>query len=194
MKIYLRPASLAISIVPVVTFLEPVTQQFVEFRLTQFREAPAKGLVQTDVWIARTIQKTSVPVVMVSLFEEREDTSDDWGAALGPRPYLTTSAHPLATFPVPSPRPIVMIGWSNNTSCSWEGGFVDEKAIRRLICEKLGLRLEDEMIRYVLKSIEDVQSAGVPVSPIPVIGGNARTGIATRTFIPPELLFTAAQP
>jgi hypothetical protein len=70
---------------------------------------------------------------------------------------------------------------------------VDEETIRRLIRQHLGLRVEDEMTRYVLKTINDPQTAGVGASPVPVIGGDARTGIAIRTFIPPDM-FTAAQP
>jgi hypothetical protein len=49
------------------------------------------------------------------------------------------------------------------------------------------------MTRYVLKTLNDPQTAGVRALPIAVIGGDARTGIAIRTFIPPDL-FTAAQP
>lgn len=68
---------------------------------------------------------------------------------------------------------------------------MDADQVRKLFLDRLGIRLEPEMCRYVAGRIGD-GSAGESGASIPVIGGDARTGVALRRTVPPELL-TAVQ-
>jgi len=55
---------------------------------------------------------------------------------------------------------------------------VDEREIRRRLIAQFGIRVEPEMSRYVLRRIN---SGGA--GSIPIMGGDARTGVAVRTLI-----------
>ena len=55
--------------------------------------------------------------------------------------------------------------------------------VRRIFLERLGLRLGPEMSEYVLRRLR-----GGGTEPIPVMGGNARTGAAVREIIEPSVL------
>ena len=59
--------------------------------------------------------------------------------------------------------------------------------LRRLVLDRLGLRIGPEMSEYVLRRLR----SGV-LDPIPVMGGNARTGAAVRVFIEPAALTAAS--
>ena len=71
---------------------------------------------------------------------------------------------------------------------------LDADEVREMFLDRLGIRLEPEMCRYVLARLaETAPAAGDAGTPIPVIGGDARTGVALRRMVPLELL-TAVQP
>jgi hypothetical protein len=63
---------------------------------------------------------------------------------------------------------------------------VEESELRSLIRDRLGLRVEPEMSRYVLRRI------GESNQPIAVIGSDARTGTPRRQIVDPRLLLPEA--
>ena len=54
---------------------------------------------------------------------------------------------------------------------------MDEREIRRRLIAQFGIRIEPEMSRYVLDRFQ--RGAGS----IPVMGGDARTGVAVRAMV-----------
>ena len=62
---------------------------------------------------------------------------------------------------------------------------MDENEIRRRLLSRFNLRAGDETTRYVLRHLSDGH-------PIPVMGGDARTGVAVRLLIDPRVLCGAA--
>lgn len=60
--------------------------------------------------------------------------------------------------------------------------FMEESELRLLILNRLGLRVEPRMCRYVL------QMAGKSNEPLAVIGGDARTGVPRKEIIEPRML------
>jgi hypothetical protein len=69
---------------------------------------------------------------------------------------------------------------------------VDDAEMHRLVHDRLGVQIEVEMARF-LKHAGEARTVTTDLSPVYVIGGDARTGIAVRTIVPPEL-FTAVEP
>jgi hypothetical protein len=61
---------------------------------------------------------------------------------------------------------------------------VNESDIRRRLLSRFNLRAGEETTRYVLRRLADGQ-------PIPVMGGDARTGVAVRLVIDPRGLAAA---
>jgi hypothetical protein len=59
---------------------------------------------------------------------------------------------------------------------------MEESDLRTLVRDRLGLRIEPEMSKYVLRK------AGESNQPITVIGGDARTGMPRRQTIDPRML------
>lgn len=59
---------------------------------------------------------------------------------------------------------------------------MDESELRLLIRDRLGLRIEPEMSKYVLRR------AGESDQPIAVIGSDARTGMPRRQMVDPNFL------
>lgn len=57
---------------------------------------------------------------------------------------------------------------------------MDAGEVRRRMLAQFGIRIEPAMSRYVLRQFE----AG-PGESIPIMGGDARTGVPVRRFIPP---------
>jgi hypothetical protein len=63
---------------------------------------------------------------------------------------------------------------------------VDGERVRQRMLSEYDLRVEDEMSDYVARRL----AAGEPsLAALPVIGGNARTGMPTRLVIDPRKLF-----
>ena len=62
---------------------------------------------------------------------------------------------------------------------------MDETEIRRRLLSRFNLRTGEETSRYVLRHLGDGQ-------PIPVMGGDARTGVAVLTVVDPRELSAAA--
>ena len=63
---------------------------------------------------------------------------------------------------------------------------MDEREIRRRLIAQFGIRIEPEMSRYVLGRL----NSGADT--IPVMGGDARTGVAVRTMLASSELGAAA--
>ena len=59
---------------------------------------------------------------------------------------------------------------------------MDALAIQRAMLRDHNLRIEAEMSKYVAQQFADVQN-GLTLGAIPVIGGNARTGMPLRKTI-----------
>ena len=68
---------------------------------------------------------------------------------------------------------------------------MSEAEVRQRMLEAYGIRVEPEMTRYVLKKL---QQAGNALRELPVIGGEARTGIPVRKLIDPSRLTAVAVP
>jgi len=62
---------------------------------------------------------------------------------------------------------------------------VSEADLQQRILDAYGIRVEPEMVRYVLRRLSQ---AGSPLRELPVIGGNARTGMPVRMLIDPSNL------
>ena len=54
---------------------------------------------------------------------------------------------------------------------------MDEREIRRRLIAQFGIHIEPEMSRYVLRRVNGGGGA------IPVMGGDARTGVAVRKLV-----------
>jgi hypothetical protein len=64
-----------------------------------------------------------------------------------------------------------------------------ESQVREAILRQFGLRIQPEMGQYVARQLSKSRES------IPVIGGNARTGVAVRQLIPAnELASAVSQP
>jgi hypothetical protein len=62
---------------------------------------------------------------------------------------------------------------------------VDLADVQKRLLEYYGIRVEPEMGRYVLRRLAQ---AGSALRELPVIGGNARTGVPVRLLIDPSRL------
>ena len=63
---------------------------------------------------------------------------------------------------------------------------MDAPEIRKRILDHYGIRIDPEMSEYVLRRL---QEAGNEIGqPIPVMGGDARTGVAIAQTIDPQQL------
>jgi hypothetical protein len=65
---------------------------------------------------------------------------------------------------------------------------VEARDVQETFREKLGIRLGNEMAKYVLRRLNERQGAGLPLGEIPIMGGDAKTGVAVRTMAPLNLL------
>ena len=63
--------------------------------------------------------------------------------------------------------------------------------VQRRILDAYGICVEPEMVRYVLRRLEQ---AGGALRELPVIGGNARTGAPVRMVIDPSRFVPPAAP
>ena len=63
---------------------------------------------------------------------------------------------------------------------------VETEALQRMLLDEHGLRVSDAMSQYIAKN---VQSTGT--DEIPVIGGDAKTGVPRRMMIPSESIRSA---
>ena len=66
--------------------------------------------------------------------------------------------------------------------------------VRNLFLHRLGIRLGPETCAYVLRRLRPGQGAGLPHGPVPVMGGDARTGVPVRLQLDPALLSSALNP
>ena len=62
---------------------------------------------------------------------------------------------------------------------------MDGEEIRKRMLQAYGIRVEPQMSEYVARRL---RQAGDALSELPVIGGEARTGIPIRTMIDPAVL------
>ena len=62
---------------------------------------------------------------------------------------------------------------------------MDLSEVQRRLLQHYGLRVEDEMGRYVLRRLTQ---AGQALADLPVIGGDARTGMPLRIRVSPMSL------
>ena len=60
---------------------------------------------------------------------------------------------------------------------------MDASQVQQIFLERLGLRIGPEMSRYVLSRITSGQDSPMPLGAIPVMGGDARTGIPVRRIV-----------
>jgi hypothetical protein len=65
-----------------------------------------------------------------------------------------------------------------------------EIELQQRVLEAYGIRVEPEMCRYVMKKL---QQAGAALRELPVIGGEAKTGVPTRRLIDPAVLQMAGK-
>jgi hypothetical protein len=66
---------------------------------------------------------------------------------------------------------------------------VDAQTVRRLLREQLGVRVGPRTGEYVLgRLLDPPDAAHVPIA---IMGGDARTGAAIRTFVEPAILLQA---
>ena len=65
----------------------------------------------------------------------------------------------------------------------------DGKEVARVLLERWGIRVEPEMSKYVLRQLERGLHRAMP--DLPVIGGDARTGVPIRHAVPLEALRAA---
>ena len=61
---------------------------------------------------------------------------------------------------------------------------MDAGEARTRVLAQFGIRIEPAMSRYIVRQLE--QPAGA--APFPIMGGDARTGVPVRRFIPPAAL------
>jgi hypothetical protein len=66
---------------------------------------------------------------------------------------------------------------------------MDVSDVQKCVLEFYGIRVEPEMARYLLRRL---QQAGGARRELPVIGGNARTGVPVRLLIDPSRFVTPA--
>ena len=60
---------------------------------------------------------------------------------------------------------------------------MDASELQTIFLKRLGIRIGPEMSNYVLNRL-----TSAPQQPIPVMGGNARTGVPIRAEFPSETL------
>ena len=62
---------------------------------------------------------------------------------------------------------------------------MDEAKIRRQLLARYGLRIDPEMGKYVFRHLSDAarSAAAADAATIPIIGVDARTGVAVRQFV-----------
>jgi len=61
---------------------------------------------------------------------------------------------------------------------------MDADELARVFQGRFGLHVEHHMSEYVLRRLEQFKAATLPTTEIPVIGVDARTGIAVRRLMP----------
>jgi len=64
----------------------------------------------------------------------------------------------------------------------WKEGAMGEAELRRMLCDRMGLRIEPEMSLYLLG--KSAESNG----PVAVFGADARTGVPRREMVDVRLL------
>lgn len=64
--------------------------------------------------------------------------------------------------------------------------------IDSLLLRELRIRVGPAMAAYVARRLADAHNGGT--GPIPVMGGDARTGVPVRRLIDPQTLMDRAQP
>jgi hypothetical protein len=69
-----------------------------------------------------------------------------------------------------------------------EGGVMDIDQIQTRLLDSYGIRVEPEMCRYIIRQLEQ---AGRALRELPVIGGDARTGVPLRVMVDPGRLLAA---
>jgi hypothetical protein len=62
---------------------------------------------------------------------------------------------------------------------------VDAQRIPPLVLKELGMRIEPSMAQYIARRLAGASA------PIPVIGGDARTGVPVRKWLEPDRLQAA---
>ena len=67
----------------------------------------------------------------------------------------------------------------------------DEVRLGEALVKHYGIRVEPHMRKYVLARLRD---AGAALAQIPVIGGDARTGVPLRAMIDPTVLLPLPPP
>ena len=60
--------------------------------------------------------------------------------------------------------------------------------VQEIFRKKLGIRLGHEMSKYVLRRLEEGVAAAMPLVDVPVMGADAKTGVAVRTMAPLNVL------
>ncbi len=60
---------------------------------------------------------------------------------------------------------------------------MDAEVVRKLILERFGIRVEEQMSAYVLRKIDQAGGALPKGSSFAVMGGDARTGVPVRQMI-----------
>ena len=68
---------------------------------------------------------------------------------------------------------------------------MEAKELSERLLAHYGIRVEPHMAAYVLRRLSD---AGAAIGQIPVIAGDARTGMPMRTMIDPAVLVGATPP
>jgi hypothetical protein len=65
---------------------------------------------------------------------------------------------------------------------------LDETHVRRWFLHRLGIRLGPESSAYVLRRLRADHASALPLGPLPVMGGDALTGVPLRRIIDPKTL------
>ena len=65
---------------------------------------------------------------------------------------------------------------------------MDASHVQDLFLRRLGIRIGPEMAGYVLRRLRAGEQSAVPIGPVAVMGGDARTGVPVRQFVDPSLL------
>ena len=71
--------------------------------------------------------------------------------------------------------------------CNRKEAAVDAGDVSKRILEQYQIRVDPSMSQYVLKRLEQA-SAALRNASIPIMGGQARTGVPVREFIDPSKL------
>ncbi|HLL88053.1 MAG TPA: hypothetical protein VK324_02005 [Tepidisphaeraceae bacterium] len=61
---------------------------------------------------------------------------------------------------------------------------MDANDVRQIFMQRFNVRLEPEMCTYVLRRLKTGQPLAATAETLPVMGGNARTGVPVRYLAP----------